>query len=664
MKMKKLLWILLLVIGVLIIVPDTTSQAATTYEVKYKKNGGSGTNKTDKVTAGSKHKFRANTTFTKKGYTLSKWNTKKDGSGTSYKCGKQVTIKKDITVYAQWKANTYTVNFDSKGGSSVSSKTVTYDAAYGSMATPAKTGYTFAGWYTAEIEGTQITESTTVTITSEQTLYAHWTANDYTLAYNTQGGDVLDGKTVTYGEKYGALPEPVREGYTFTGWYTAVNGGTQVTSDTEVTTAEYHTLYAHWNEHSYTIQYHPDNVTAIGTMTSHTQKYSQKVILNMNQYVREGYHFGGWSTQKNGGGTIYAAGQEVSQLTTIDNQVVILYAIWLADKYTFSFELNGGSGTKLEDQEQSYDQVLNLPYCAYLRDGYFWKEWNTKSDGTGISMIDAIVKVTLDLAQYADEKNSIKLYAIWTPINYSVYFNNEDEDVEMPEEIFEKEVTYDQNVGELPIPTRKYYDFTGWALENGTVISEDTIYQYPNDIELYSTWKLKIFTVNFDANEGCFVDPSQAVREIEAKSSLGTMPVVKRKGYKFTGWVRIKDGKKTTITADTKLGADMTVTAQWEKVKKPKKVKKIKTKRKAKGKEIVLKIKMTKNAKADGYKIQYSTNKNFKKKATTTVITTKKQVTLKKLKKSKKYYIRICAFNKDSEGNLKQSKWKTVTVDK
>lgn len=736
MKMKKFLWTLLFAIGMLTMVPDVTSQAATTYEVKYKKNGGSGTNKTDKVTAGTKHKFRANTTFTKKGHTLSKWNTKKDGSGTSYKCGKKVTINKDITVYAQWKANAYTVSFDSKGGNSISSKTVTYnktygtltapsrtgytfvgwftatsggtqitsstkvkitaaqtlyaqwkaieyvvkfdstggtavadkkvtyDSTYGSMATPTKTGYTFAGWYTAKIGGTEITESTTVKITSAQTLYAHWTANTYTLNYNTQGGNALNGKTVTYDAAYGTLPKPVREGYTFAGWFNAVNGGTQITDNTIVKTDGHHTLYARWNEHSYTIQYNANDGKATGTMTSQTQKYSQTVALNMNQYVKEGFHFGGWSTKDDGNGTVYTDGQEVSKLTTSNGQVITLYAIWIADRYTFSFELNGSNGDKPEDKEQAYDEVLILPSDLYQRDGYTWKEWNTKPDGTGISMVDSVVKVDAELAQYADENNCIKLYAIGTPMNYSIYFFNEDEDVEMPEEIYEKEVTFDQTVGELPIPTRKYYDFTGWALEDGTVISEDTIYQYPDDVELYSTWKLKIFTVTFDANKGYLLDSSQAVRKIEAKSSLGTMPVVKRKGYKFKGWVRIKDGKKTTITADTKLGADMTLTAQWKKVKAPKKVNKVEAKRKAKGKQIALKIKMPKNAKAEGYKIQYSTNKKFKKKATTTITTTKKQVTLKKIKKSKTYYIRVCAFNKDSEGNLKQSKWKTITVNK
>lgn len=81
----------------------------------------------------------------------------------------------NLTVYAQWKANSYTVKFDANGGTvSTTSKAVTYDGKYGSLPMPTKSGYTFNGWYTAKTGGTKITADSKVAITANQTLYAQW----------------------------------------------------------------------------------------------------------------------------------------------------------------------------------------------------------------------------------------------------------------------------------------------------------------------------------------------------------------------------------------------------------------------------------------------------------------------------------------------------------
>lgn len=76
---------------------------------------------------------------------------------------------------------------------------------------------------------------------------AQWTANTYTVTFNPNGGNVsTTSKEVTYDSTYGDLPNPTRTGYTFNGWYTAPSGGTQITSDSNVSTTEEHTLYAIW----------------------------------------------------------------------------------------------------------------------------------------------------------------------------------------------------------------------------------------------------------------------------------------------------------------------------------------------------------------------------------------------------------------------------------
>ena len=146
-------------------------------------------------------------------------------------------------------AKTFTVTFNGNGGGTPSpaSKTVTYNSTYGTLATCTRTGYTLAGWFTAATGGTQITSSTTVKITANQTLYAQWTPNTYTVTFDANGGTTpTASQSVTYMNGYGTMPTPTRSGYAFLGWFTAASGGTQVTSSTTYATAGDSTVYAQW----------------------------------------------------------------------------------------------------------------------------------------------------------------------------------------------------------------------------------------------------------------------------------------------------------------------------------------------------------------------------------------------------------------------------------
>lgn len=152
---------------------------------------------------------------------------------------------------------TYPVTFNPNGGRvSQASKVVTIGKTYGTLPTPNRTGYSFDGWYTKEIGGTKVTETTTVGTNPPATLYAHWTAKKYLVTLNANGGkiDTTSGQvstksyTATYGSKYNFLPRPIRTGgYNFDGWYTDQTNGTKVESDTTVTTTKDHILYAHWS---------------------------------------------------------------------------------------------------------------------------------------------------------------------------------------------------------------------------------------------------------------------------------------------------------------------------------------------------------------------------------------------------------------------------------
>ena len=179
------------------------------------------------------------------GYTLTGWDKPFN------------SVVSDMTVTAQWTPATLSVKYDATGGIvSNGSKKVTYLGNYGDLELPKRDGYTFLGWYTAATGGTQITKDTNVEVTADQTVYAHWAANSYTVTFNADGGTVnTNSKTVIFGNAYGELPTPSRSGYTFAGWWTAVDSGEQVNAGSAVKTASDHVLYAHWVLNSVSVSY-------------------------------------------------------------------------------------------------------------------------------------------------------------------------------------------------------------------------------------------------------------------------------------------------------------------------------------------------------------------------------------------------------------------------
>ena len=163
-----------------------------------------------------------------------------------------------------------------------------------------KAGYTFAGWFTKQNGGTKVTAVTTMTTADDHTLYAHWTANTYTVTFDANGGTVTpDTKTVTYDSTYGnseELPIPTLDGYTFVGWFTEKDGGDSVTKDTEVKTAADRTLYAHWTQNIHTVTIKDDKDGNV----IESQQIPEGGLAKKpaKEPVREGYTFIGW--QANG----------------------------------------------------------------------------------------------------------------------------------------------------------------------------------------------------------------------------------------------------------------------------------------------------------------------------------------------------------------------------
>ncbi|MBO5744545.1 MAG: PASTA domain-containing protein, partial [Clostridia bacterium] len=166
----------------------------------------------------------------------------------SFAAGSEQLPNSSITIYVSKGKQPVTVTYDANGGTvSPVSKSAYLSDVYGALPTPTRTGYKFVGWYSAKTGGSAVTANTTVTNSSNHTIYAIWEAQNLTVTFNANGGSVsTSSKSITYGSTYGTLPTPTRSGYTFVGWYSAKTGGSAVTANTTVTNSSNHTVYAIW----------------------------------------------------------------------------------------------------------------------------------------------------------------------------------------------------------------------------------------------------------------------------------------------------------------------------------------------------------------------------------------------------------------------------------
>ncbi len=185
-----------------------------------------------------------------------------NGSSITY-MGVNNTIDSVRQYYNANASRDVTVTFNANGGScGTSTKTVTVGSAIGTLPTATRSGYTFDGWYTAASGGNKITTSTT--FSSNTTIYAHWTANTYTVSYNANGGTGAPGaqtKTHNVSLQLSSIV-PTRDGYTFQGWATSSSAGTAGYQPGDYYTLNSAvTLYAVWSKdeckHNYSTEVIP-----------------------------------------------------------------------------------------------------------------------------------------------------------------------------------------------------------------------------------------------------------------------------------------------------------------------------------------------------------------------------------------------------------------------
>ena len=242
---------------------------------------------------------------TKENYTFAGWyNGNEKFDFTTVPTG-------DVTLTAKWNINQYTVKFVSDHGS-FADQTIEYGETIKTdkLTIPEVEGFTFDGWYTEDNTKFDFTKP----ITSNTTVYAKWTANDYYVSFFTEHGDPPTSQNVKYN---GTADDPGKlkeEGYTFDGWYTDDTYSTEFDFTQPIKSNT--TVYAKWTAKDYEVSF----VTEHGDPpTSQNVKYNG-TAKDPGKLSAEGYTFIGWYTDET-----YTTEFDFTQPITGDTKV---YAKW------------------------------------------------------------------------------------------------------------------------------------------------------------------------------------------------------------------------------------------------------------------------------------------------------------------------------------------------
>ena len=477
---------------------------------------------------------------TRSGYVFTGWFDA-DTGGNEYTFGTAVTD--DITLYAQWSNQQYTVSYHANGGDGTpnpATQGINHNDIIATAPTVSRPGYALnAAWNTqANGQGTPFIFGTTQ-VTSDMDLYAQWTINQYSVSYNLNEGDgtAPAAETVNYKGTTTKPSEPTRTGYVFTGWFDAAtggnefnfgSGGTPVTEDIE--------LYAQWTIMTYTVSYNFNRGDSTAPATE-TVNY-KGTATKPSEPTRSGHVFTGWFDAATGG-SVYNFGTEV----TAD---IELYAQWIK-QYTVSYNVNGGESTAPANETVNDGEFATEPTDP-TRTGHTFNGWYTAE--TGGDAFDFGRAVTA----------AIELYAQWTIITYTVSYDfNRGDSTEPSTETVEHGGTATRPTTD---PTRTGYTFTGWfdAATGGSVYNFGT--EVTANIELYAQW-IKQYTVSYNVNGG---DSPAPANETVNDAEFATEPTEPtRTGYTFAGWFDAQsDGNEFSFgSGGTAVTDDITLYAQW-----------------------------------------------------------------------------------------------------
>ena len=552
-----------------------------TYSVFYNGNGASGGSvpSTGTYTYGATYTVAAKGTMAKTGYNFAGWNSSQDGSGVRYANASDAVASSsatfagntNLTLYAQWTPQTYTITYSANGGSGTLARTTdTYIYGTAALSLPAgagltKAGYAFSGW-SESTSGIAVNDPY---ITSQtRTLYALWSGVQYSITYDVNGGTgSIPDATYTTGSAGITLNNGAtltRTGYNFSGWK---NLAGSTVSGSPFTTSDNVTLFAIWTPKSIAITYDKGIATATLTLPAATSaNYGSNFTLAASNTIAatttigiDTYAFAGWSV----GGVIYKPGDP---LRINSDSSIIVTAQWLR-LFDVRYNLNGGvhaSGDSATESECTTGglcidaQVITLN-SSPTRTGYTFANW---IDQSGAIITDA--NPSLPGIQTALSSSSYIFYATWIPSTFSFTFAagaGSNGTASLADAQFGDTVALPLSTGYTLAGSK----FSGWLIGT-TLYPAGALYPVGADASpitataQYVNNTFKIFYNTNGADTGSTPTPTVAVQG--ANITLDSATGFGRNGYTFNGW---SDGTNLRASnyATTMAGQNSTLIAQW-----------------------------------------------------------------------------------------------------
>ena len=445
-----------------------------------------------------------------------------------------------------------TVTYDVNGGTGSPSRTTdSYTPNSGGYSVPvigtmAKAGYTFGGWATSDTSTTAITSP--YNPTSTLTVYAIWTAKNYTTSYIANGADSgtapsnasnAFGSTVTVAGNSGTL---ARAGYTIAGWNTAADGsGTSyiLGSGTFTQTASNLILYAEWVPDTYTVSYDV-NGSSDSAPASHTGQLGNSTVTLRAGVTKANFAFVGWES----GGITYKSGASFT-LGTSDATMV---AKWIA-VYKLSYNLNGtgATGSVPADFQYASGDSVTVTNVVPTRAGYTFGGWIDQSGGAHATS-----------STYTISGINYLLYAVWNPIAYTVTYALNGGQGTAPTE---SSKNVNQTFTVATAATKTGSTFAGWS-DGTTVYGAGSSYLVATEnITLTAQWTTNSYAITYDLAQGTSSVPSALSKAYQASWTLPDAPT--RVGYNFSDWYDGANGYAAGASYTLGAASDLTITARW-----------------------------------------------------------------------------------------------------
>ena len=539
------------------------------YKLVYRTNGGTfsdGTNTKEYMIpyGTAKADWDVPETPVRPGYTWNNWNT---ASAPATMPAEQVNI------VGQWTQETYKVIFaDSLSDEIYSEEPLTYGAMV-SIPEPEKEGYEFLYWM--DEEGNEVTPMDTMEDIGANgatvTYTAKWNALPFTITFVDTGDVAYKAITKNFGEAVGTVADPVKTGYTFKGWSTAIP---------ETMPAEDLTITANWQINQYTITFVDTGDVAYEAIT----KDYKAAIGTVADPVKTGYTFDGWDT-------------DIPE--TMPAEDLTITAKWIVNTYVITFADTGDSS--ITPITQAYGTAITAPKDP-TKTGYTFDGWDTEIPGTmpatnmtitakwkvnqyTISFVDtgdvAYADITKNFGEavgtvndpvktgyrFVDWDKDIPetmpaedtvITAIWAINEYSISFEMDGGDAIAP---IVQNYNTDIDASAI-VPTKTGYVFTGWVDANGDSVTIPEKMPAAN-LTLTATWELDQFTFTFVVYDGTEVAPlTQDYTSAIDADALTT----EKEGYTFLGW-SLKENPAEADKADlpaTMPAEDRTYYAIWK----------------------------------------------------------------------------------------------------